>query len=117
MTRRCLPLVSLPNDTVPVDFGEQAGILRRARLEELGHPRKTAGDVARLRRFLRDARQHFADAHLLAVLDGDDRAELERDVDRQFGARELDLLALFVQRASPAAARPWPPRRRGASGR
>ena len=87
MTSRCLPFVSLPNDTVPVTSARSAGVLRRARLEELRHARQAARDVARLRRLLRDARQHFADAHLLAVLDGDDRAQLERDVDRQVRAR------------------------------
>ena len=62
MTRRCLPFVSLPNDTVPVTSASSAGVLRRARLEQLGHARQAARDVARLRRFLRDAREHFADA-------------------------------------------------------
>ena len=79
------------------DFGQQAGVLRRARLEELRHARQTARDVARLRRLLRDPRQHFADAHLLAVLHRDDRAQLERDVDRQLRAGELDLVALLVE--------------------
>ena len=99
------------------DFRQHARVLRRARLEQLGHARQAAGDVARLRRFLRDPRQHFADGDLLAVLHGDDRAELERDVDRQIGAGELDLVAAARSAASPADARPSPPRPRGASDR
>src|SRR5688500_7535151 len=41
------------------DFREYPGVLRRARLEQLRHPRQAAGDVARLGDFLRDARPHF----------------------------------------------------------
>jgi len=65
--RRTLPLVSLPKDTVPVDFGQHALVLGRAGFEQLGHARQTAGDVAGLLAFDRDTRQHFARAHVLAV--------------------------------------------------
>ena len=88
MTRRCLPFVSLPNDTVPVTSASMPASFGAARLEQLRHARQAARDVARLRRFLRNPREHFADRHLLAVLHRDDRAELERDVDRQVRARD-----------------------------
>ena len=39
-------------------------ILRPPRLEQLGHARQTAGDVARLGAFPRDAGQHVAGLHL-----------------------------------------------------
>src|SRR5690606_8918219 len=57
----------------------------------------TAGDVAGLRGFLRDARQHLADLHLLAVPHGDDGADREGDIDRLVGAGDLHFLALLVQ--------------------
>ena len=59
------------------DFRQHARVLRRARLEELGHARQAAGDVARFRDFLRDAGEHFADLHLLAVALRDHRAHRE----------------------------------------
>ena len=49
------------------DLGEHARVLGRARLEQLRHARQAAGDVARLQRFLRNARQHLADGDMLAV--------------------------------------------------
>ncbi len=98
------------------DFRQHAGVLRRTRLEQLRHARQAARDVARLRRLLRNAREHFADRHLLAVLHRDDRAQLERDVDRQVGARrcwisspfvveQLDLRAHALRRRAGAALR------------
>ena len=78
------------------DFGEHARILGRTRFEELGHPRQTAGDVTRLRRLLRNARKHFAHADFLAVAHGDDRTDLEGDVDRNVGARDLHFLTVLV---------------------
>ena len=97
MTRRCLPLVSLPNDTVPVtsasmpaSFGERASNSSATR----GRPPVMSRVFERL---LRDPREHLADGHLLAVLDRDDRAELERDVHRVVGAGELDLVAALVE--------------------
>src|SRR6185437_14096205 len=76
---------------------QRSGILRRARLEQLGNARQAPGDIPRLRRFLRNPRQHFADGDVLAVLDGDDRAQLEGDVHRQVGPGELHFLPLLVQ--------------------
>ena len=68
MIRRCLPLVSLPKLTMPETLGQDRRLLRLARLEQVGHARQTAGDVAGLRRFLRDTRDDVADADLGAVL-------------------------------------------------
>src|SRR6266699_7271731 len=79
------------------DLGEQPCILGRARLEELRHARQTAGDVAGLGGLLRNAREHLAHLHLLAVPHGDARADLERDGDGMVGARDANLLARFVQ--------------------
>jgi hypothetical protein len=79
------------------DLRQHARVLRRARLEQLRHARQAARDVARLRRLLRDPREHLADRHLLAVLHRDDRAQLERDVHRVIGAGEHDLVPRLVQ--------------------
>jgi len=57
--RRTLPLVSLPNDTVPVHLRKRALVLRRTRLEQFSHTRQTARDVAGLLAFDRDAREHL----------------------------------------------------------
>ena len=78
------------------DFRQHARVLRRARLEELGHARQAARDVARLRHFLRDAREHFAHLHLLAVAHRDHRAHREVDVDRVVGAGDAHFLARLV---------------------
>ena len=79
------------------DFRQHAGILGRTRLEQFGHARQTAGNVARLRGFLRDTCQHVAHRHFLAVFHRDDGADLEGDVDQGVGARDLDFVAGFVQ--------------------
>src|SRR5206468_4809637 len=72
------------------DFRQRAGVLRRTRLEQFRDTRQTAGDVARLRRFLRNPGEYFTDGHWLTIFHRDDRAELERDIDRQIRARDLD---------------------------
>src|SRR5439155_768645 len=46
-------------------------LLGLARLEQLGHARQTAGDVLRLGGLARDAGDHLAGVHLIAVVDGD----------------------------------------------
>ncbi len=78
-------------------FGQHAGVLGRAGLEQLGHARQTAGDVAGLLAFHRDAREHFARAYVLAVAHLDQRAHGEADGHCVIGARNLDLLALLVE--------------------
>ena len=76
-----LGLVVLAELDAAVDLADDREILRPARLEQLGDARQTAGDVAGLRRFARDARQHVARLDLGAVLhreDGVDRHEVAR---------------------------------------
>ena len=60
-----LTLVSLPNDTVPVTSASMPGILRSG-LEQLGHARQTAGNVAGLGRLL-GIRASTSPTDLLAV--------------------------------------------------
>ena len=76
-----LGLVVLAELDAALDLADDREILGLARLEQLGHPRQTAGDVARLRGFARDARQHVAGLDLGAVVDRQDR------IDRQEVAR------------------------------
>ena len=95
--RRFLPLVSLPKRHRAGDLGQRADVLRAAGLEQLGHPRQAAGDVARLLAFHRDARQHLAGRQVLAVADLDQRADREADRHRVVGAGDLDLDAGGVQ--------------------
>src|SRR5207244_599502 len=78
-------------------FREYARIFRRTCFEKLGHARQTTRDVAGLRSFLRDTREHFADAHFLTIAHRDDRTDLEGDVDRDIGAREAHFLTIFVE--------------------
>src|SRR3546814_5863827 len=56
----------------------RSNILRHAGLEQFGHPRQAAGDVARLRRLAGDTCEHVAPLHLLTVLDRDHRADREQ---------------------------------------
>ena len=70
------------------DFSQHAGILRRTRLEQFGHTRQTAGNIAGLGGFLRNTRQHITHADMLTILHGNDRADLEGDVDRQYRCRQ-----------------------------
>ena len=53
-------------------FGDDRMILRLARLEQLGHPRQTAGDIAGLGGFPGNPRQHVATVNRRAVLDAED---------------------------------------------
>ena len=95
--RRTLPLVSLPNDTVPVISASMPLSFGRAGFEQLGHTRQTAGDVARLLAFDRDARQHFAGHHVLAVAHLHQRADREADRHRVVGAGDLHFVAGRVE--------------------
>ena len=74
------------------DLGDDRGFLRPARLEQLGHPRQTAGDVAGLGALGRDARDD------VARLDLGPRVDREDGIDREHVARfaataELENLA------------------------
>ena len=60
------------------DLGDDRVILRTARLEQLGHPRQTAGDVAGLGALQRDTREHVAGLHLGARLDRQDGVDREQ---------------------------------------
>ena len=77
------------------DLGDDGVILGTPRLEQLGNPRQTAGDVARLGALHRDTGEHVAGHHLMAGLDRQD------GIDRQqiagfAAARQLADLALLV---------------------
>ena len=57
-----MPRVISPNSHAPVDLGDDGRLLRPARLEQLGHARQAAGDVARLADLAADLDQHVAGA-------------------------------------------------------
>jgi hypothetical protein len=79
------------------DLGQHALVLGRTGFEQLGHARQTAGDVAGLLAFDRDARQHFAGTQVLAVAHLDQRAHREADRHRVVGAGDLDFVAGGVE--------------------
>ena len=97
MIRRRLPLVSLPKLTVPLRSASIAESFGFARLEQIGYPRQTAGDVARLRGFLRNTRDHVADRNLYAVLEADNGAGRQRINSRNIRIRESHFLAFCVR--------------------
>jgi hypothetical protein len=110
-------LVSLPNETAPVtsasmpaSFGERASKSSATR----GRPPVMSRVFER---FLRDTRQHLADADLLAVLHGDERADLEGDVHRMIGAGDACTSLPLVDQLHLRTQRPWPDERRDASDR
>ena len=70
-----LGLVVLAELDATVGLADDCEILGLARLEQLGHPRQTAGDVARLRGFPRDAGEHVAGLDLRAVVHREDRVD------------------------------------------
>src|SRR6266699_3448698 len=59
------------------DFGDDRRLLGPARLEQLGHPRQAAGDVARLGAFGRNAGDDVAGLDLHAGIDRDHRIDRE----------------------------------------
>ena len=77
------------------DIGDDRVVLRLPRLEQLGHPRQAAGDVAGLGRFPRDAGEHVAGMHRLAVLDVEDGVDRE-EVLRLAPVGQRDDLAALV---------------------
>ena len=67
-----LVLVVLAEPDGAGDLGDGRGLFRPSRFEQLGHPRETAGDVAGLGAFGRNARDDVARLHVRARIDGDD---------------------------------------------
>src|SRR5688572_316765 len=63
-----------------VDLRNRRRILRPARLEQLGHPRKTTGDVARLVCLTTDLRENGSRADLLTVIHRQLRADPNHEV-------------------------------------
>ena len=78
------------------DFRQHAGVFRGTGFEQLGHAWQTTGNIARFLRFGRDTCQHFTDRYRLAVFHHDQRADLEADRHRVFGAGDLDFFVRVV---------------------
>src|SRR6266567_3615402 len=74
-----------------VDLGDRRRILGPPGLEQLGHARQAARDVARLVRLARHLREHEPGVHFLAVLHGELRPFGDDEV-----AQPLFLLALLL---------------------
>src|SRR2546423_3634766 len=90
-----LVLVVLAEPDRAGDFRDGRGFLRPTRLEQLRHPRQTAGDVARLGAFGRDAGDDVARADLGTRIDRDDRIDREQ-IARLTAARQLEDLAVLA---------------------
>src|ERR1700674_1219094 len=75
------------------DLGDDRRLLRPPRLEQLRHPRQTAGDVAGLGALRRDTRDNVAGLHGPARIDRDDRVHGKR-IARIAAAAELEDLAV-----------------------
>src|SRR5690606_29949758 len=88
-----LRLVVLAELHAAVDLADDREVLRPAGLEQLRHARQTAGDVAGLRRFARDARDHVAGPDRGAVLDAEDGVD-RHEVAGLDAARQRQRLAL-----------------------
>src|SRR5690606_35473936 len=80
-------------------LGQDGGILRLARLEQVGHTGQAAGDVARLEGLLRNTRDDIAYRNLGAVFETDDRARRQRVHCRDVGVCEGHFLTLGVHQA------------------
>ena len=80
------------------DVGDDRVVLGLTRLEQLGHPRQAAGDVAGFGRFPRDTGEHVAGMGGLAVLDVEDGVDRE-EVLRLAAVGERDDLAALVEEA------------------
>ena len=80
-------------------LGQDRWLFGFARFEEVRDARQTAGDVAGLRRFLRDTRDDVADADLGTVLQRHDRTGRQEVLRRDVGAGQAQLAALLVDQA------------------
>src|SRR5581483_10381645 len=77
------------------DFRDDGRVLRLASLEQFGHPRQTAGDVARLGAFGRDTGEDVARLDLGAGVDREDRVDREH-VAGVAAPRQLQHLAVLA---------------------
>src|SRR3546814_730389 len=84
-------------------FGQDRLVLGLAGLEQVGHARQAAGDVAGLGRFLRHLGDHVAHADRGTVLQVDDRARRQQVLRRQVGPGDGEVLALLVDDAHDRA--------------
>ena len=90
-----LVLVVAPEGDGARLLGDDRRVLRAPRLEQLRHPRQTAGDVASLSRVGGDAREDVAGLHRAARVVADDGVDRE-EVAGVRAARQLDRLALGI---------------------
>ena len=90
-----LVLVVLAEPHRAADLGDDRRFLRTPRLEQLRHPRQTAGDIAGLGAFGRDTRDHVARLHMPARIDRDNGIDREL-VARLAAAGELEDLAALA---------------------
>ena len=104
-----LGLVVLAELDAALDVADDREILRLARLEQLGHARQTAGDVAGLAALPRDAREHVAGLDRLAVLDRQDRVD-RQEVARLQAVGERDGLPPPFSSSRTICGRKSPPR-------
>src|SRR3954447_3448021 len=88
-----LVLVVLAEPHRAGDFRDGGGLLRTPCLEQLRHPRQTAGDVARFGAFGRDTGENVARLQGGARIDRNDRVDREQ-ITRLAAARELRGLAV-----------------------
>src|SRR5690606_22204065 len=78
------------------DIGQHAGVFGRTCFEQLCNTGQTAGNIARLLRFLWKTRQDFTHGDLLPVTNGNERTDREGDVDRVIGTGNLDVFTRLV---------------------
>src|SRR5690606_29935986 len=77
-------------------LGHNRRVLGFPRLEQVGYPRQAAGDVASLRRFLRNTRDDVAHLDLGPVAHADDCARWQGVHSGNVRVREADFLAVVV---------------------
>src|SRR5512138_529295 len=80
-------------------LGEDRGVLRFARFEQVGNARQTTRDIASLRRLLRDTCDDVAHRDLHAVFQAHDRTRRQRVHGWNVGVRERDFLTLCIDEA------------------
>src|SRR5690606_13789709 len=78
------------------DFRQDRSLLGTTRFDRIGNARQTTGDVAGLRGFLGDTRNHVTHAYLHAVGHPDQGIGRQEVLGRYVGARQQQLLAVGV---------------------